>query len=179
MAAWFKLPRRWSVDSAIAKLQHPKEPHRLNAAIWIWSRNAGHFSDEQRMRLIDVLKATATADESDAVRDQSICALVRLQAPGATDLALGALRDPDPRTRSTVAAALGPTGDLRIVDQLIALLDDDDGYVREGAALGLSTQNDPRAIDPLRAMLERGEQDSGAKAAAKRAIASLKRAARV
>jgi HEAT repeat protein len=172
----FKFPRRWSVDSAIAKLQHPKERHRLNAAIWVWSRDAGYFSDEQRMRLIDVLKVRATADESDVVRTQSICALVRLQAPAAADLALGALRDPDPMTRYTVAAELGPTGDPRIVDQLIALLDDGDGYVRQGAALGLGAQNDSRAIDPLRAMLERGERDSAAKKAAKRAIASLKAA---
>ena len=159
-------------DSAIAKLQDHKERHRLNAAIWVWSRDAGHFSDEERIRLIDVLEASATEDESVAVRNHAISALVRLQAPAAADLALGALRDPDPMTRYTVASELGPTGDPRIVDQLIALLDDDDGYVREGAALGLSTQNDPRAIDPLRAMLDRGERDSAAKAAAKRAIAS-------
>lgn len=79
-------------------------------------------------------------------------------------------------TRYTVASELGPTGDPRIVDRLIELLHDDDGYVREGAALGLSAQNDSRAIDPLKAMLERGERDSAAKAAAKRAIASLKAA---
>ena len=176
MAIRFKFPGRWSVDSAIAKLQHPKERHRLNAAIWVWSRRAGYFSDEQRMRLIDVLKVNATTDESDAVKNQSVCALVRLRAPAAADLVLGALRDPDPMTRYTVAAELGPTGDPRIVDRLIALLEDDDGYVREGAALGLSSQNDARAIDPLKAMLERGERDSGAKAAAKRAIASLKAA---
>jgi HEAT repeat protein len=172
----FKLPRRWSADSAIAKLQDQNERHRLDAAIWVWSRDAGHFSEEERIRLIDVLEVNATADESDAVRNQAISALVRLQAPAAADLVLGALRDPDPMTRYTVASELGPTGDPRIVDQLIALLDDDDGYVREGAALGLSAQNDSRAIDPLAAMLERGEQDSAARAAAKRAIASLKAA---
>lgn len=160
-------------DSAIAKLQDQKERHRLNAAIWVWSRDAGHFSDEERVRLIETLQATVTADESDAVRSQSILALVRLEAPGSAELALDALRDPDPMARYTVAAGLGPTEDPRIVDQLIALLDDDDGYVREGAALGLSTQNDSRAIDPLRAMLDRGERDSAAKAAAKRAIAAL------
>jgi HEAT repeat protein len=164
------------IDSAIAKLQDQKERRRLDAAIWVWSRDAGHPSDEERIRLIDVLQVSATADESDAVRSQSICALVRLQAPGAADLALDALRDPDPMTRYTVAAGLGPTEDPRIVDQLIALLDDDDGYVREGAALGLSTQNDPRAIDPLEAMLDRGERDSAAKGAAKRAIAALQAA---
>jgi HEAT repeat protein len=171
-----KLPRRWTVDTAIARLQRPEERHRVNAAIWVWSRDANQFSDEQRMRLIDVLTETATADESAAVRSQSISALVRLRAPAAADLALGALVDADPMTRYTVAAELGPTGDPRIVDQLIALLEDDDGYVREGAALGLSTQNDSRAIEPLRAMIERGESDSAAKAAAKRAIASLKSA---
>ena len=173
----FKLPRRWSVDSAIAKLQDEKERHRLDAAIWVWSRDAGHFSDEEQTRLIEVLEASATGDESDAVRNQAIAALVRLQAPAAADLVLSALRDPHPMTRYTVASELGPTGDPRIVDRLIALLDDDDGYVREGAALGLSAQNDPRAIDPLTAMLERGERDSAANAAAKRAIASLKAAA--
>ena len=173
MTIRLKLPRRWSVDSAIAKLQAPKERDRLNAAIWVWSRNAGHFSDEERIKLIDALRVSATADESHLVRNQAMSALVRLQAPGATDLALDALRDPDPMTRYTIASELGPTGDPRIVDQLIALLDDDDGYVREGAALGLSTQNDPRAIDPLRAMLDRGERDTAAKRAAKRAIASL------
>ena len=125
------------------------------------------------MRLIDVLQRCATADESDAVRNQSICALVRLNAPGVTDLVLDALGGPDPMTKYTVASQLGPTGDPRIVDRLITLLDDPDGYVREGAALGLSAQKDSRAIDPLRAMLERGEQDSAAKAAAKRAIAAL------
>jgi HEAT repeat protein len=169
----FKLPRRWSVDSAIAKLQHANERHRLNAAIWVWSRGARHFSGDERTRLIDALKVTATADESAAVKNQAVCALVHLQAPEAPDLVLGALRDPDPMTRYTVASELGPTADPRIVDRLIALLDDDDGYVREGAALGLSNQNDPRAIEPLKAMLERGERDSGAKAAAKRAIAAL------
>ena len=164
------------IDSAIAKLQDQKERRRLDAAIWVWSRDAGHFSEEERIRLIDVLDTSAREDESDAVRNQAVAALVRLQAPGAADLALDALRDPDPMTRYTVAAGLGPTGDSRIVDQLIALLDDDDGYVREGAALGLSTQNDSRAIDPLKAMLERGERDSAAKAAAKRALASLQAA---
>ena len=163
-------------DSAIAKLQDSKERHRLNAAIWVWSRDAGHFSHEERTRLIDVLEASATEDESVTVRNHAISALVRLQSPTAADLALGALRDPDPMTRYTVASELGPTGDPRIVDQLIALLDDDDGYVREGAALGLSAQNDSRAIDPLRAMLDRGERDSAAMAAAKRAIASLEAA---
>ncbi len=164
------------IDSAIAKLQDQKERHRLNAAIWVWSRDAGHFSDEERTQLIDGLKPLATADESEAVRNQAVLALVRLEAPGAADLALNALRDPDPTARSTVAAGLGPTGDARIVDRLIELLEDDDGYVREGAALGLSTQNDPRAIDPLTAMLDRGERDSAAKGAAKRAIDSLKAA---
>ena len=53
----FKLPRRWSVDSAIAKLQDEKERHRLDAAIWVWSRDAGHFSDEELIRLIEVLEA--------------------------------------------------------------------------------------------------------------------------
>ena len=163
-------------DSAIAKLQDHKERHRLNAAIWVWSRDAGHFSDEERTKLIDALKPIATADKSEAVRNQAVCALVCLEAPGAADLALDALRDPDPMARYTVAAGLGPTGDPRIVDRLIELLDDDDGYVREGAALGLSTQNDSRAIDSLRAMLDRGERDSAAKAAAKRAIASLQAA---
>jgi HEAT repeat protein len=164
----FKLPRRWSVESAIATLQDSKERHRLDAAIWVWSRDAGHFSDEERSRLIDVLRVTAAADDSDAVRNQAVLALVRLEAPGAADLALDALSDPDPMARYTVAAGLGPTGDPRIVDQLIALLDDDDGYVREAAALGLSTQNDPRAIEPLTEILDRGERDSAAKAAAKR-----------
>ena len=153
------LPRRWSVDSAIEKLRHPKERQRLDAAIWVWSRKAGHFSDDERMRLIDVLRVTATADESHVVRNQAVCALVKLRSPEAADLALAALRDPDPMTRYTVASELGPTGDPRIVDRLIALLDDDDGYVREGAALGLSAQNDSRAIEPLKAMLERGEPD--------------------
>ena len=70
-------------DFAIAKLQDQKERRRLDAAIWVWSRDAGHFSEEERIRLIDVLQATATADESDSVRSQSILALVSLQAPGA------------------------------------------------------------------------------------------------
>jgi HEAT repeat protein len=162
-----------NVESAIGKLHDSKERRRLDAAIWVWSRDAGHFSDEERTKLIHVLDATATGDDSETVRNQAVLALVRLEAPGAADLALDALRDPDPMARYTVAAGLGPTGDPRIVDQLIALLDDDDGYVREGAALGLSAQNDPRAIEPLTAMLDRGERDSAAKAAAKRAIASL------
>ena len=59
-----KLFRRWSVDSAITKLQDPKEKHRLDAAIWVWSRDAGQFSDEERTRLIDVLGVTATATKA-------------------------------------------------------------------------------------------------------------------
>ena len=52
------------VDSAIAKLQDQKERHRLDAAIWVWSRDAGHFSDEERLRLIDVLEPSATAQRA-------------------------------------------------------------------------------------------------------------------
>ena len=68
------------IDSAIAKLQDQKERRRLDAAIWVWSRDAGHFSEEERIRLIDVLDTSAREDESDAVRNQAVAALVRLQA---------------------------------------------------------------------------------------------------
>ena len=87
---------------------------------------------------------------------------------GSVDLALPALRDPDWGMRTIVASEIGPTGDQRIVDALVALLNDEDGYVREAAAIGLETQGDTRALDPLRAMVRRERKDTVAKARAER-----------
>jgi HEAT repeat protein len=175
MGVQWKIPGRWSVDTALEKLADPRERHRTNAAIWVWARDPDDFGAEQREALIAALRACATTDSSAGVRNQAVSALAKLKAPGATELVLGALRDPDPMTRYTVASQLARTGDPLVVDQLIALVGDDDGYVRQGAALALAAEGDPRAIEALQAMLDRGERDTAAKKDAKRALALLKR----
>jgi HEAT repeat protein len=96
---------------------------------------------------------------------------------GSVDLALAALRNPDWGTRAIVASEIGPTGDQRIVDALVALLNDADGYVREAAAIGLEAQGDPRGLEPLRAMVRQERKDTVAKARAKHAILVLEKRA--
>jgi HEAT repeats len=79
--------------------------------------------------------------------------------------------------RTIVASEIGPTGDRRIFDALVALSKDEDGYVREAAAIGLETQGDPCALEPLRAMVRRERKDTVAKARAKHAIRMLEKRA--
>jgi HEAT repeat protein len=58
---------------------------------------------------------------------QAIAALVALREDGSVDLALGGLKNSDSGMRTIVASEIGPTGDPRIVDALVALLNDPDG----------------------------------------------------
>jgi HEAT repeat protein len=108
---------------------------------------------------------------------EAVAALIALDADGAVELALTALRDPRTEVRHIVAAQLAPTGDRRVVDALVELLDDADGFVREAATIGLQSQGDPAALGPLRARLRRERKDRAAKAGAKRAIRALEKSA--
>jgi HEAT repeat protein len=171
-----RLPRLWTtVDTAIADLGHPSWNRHANAGTWVWARGYDRFSAEERHRLVEALRPVAGGDPDPAARAQAIAALVALRADGSVDLALGGLKNSDWGMRTIVASEIGPTGDPRIVDALVALLNDPDGYVREAAVIGLETQGDPRALEPLRAMLRRERKDRAAKAAAKHAIHALEK----
>lgn len=173
-----RLNRLWTtVDGAIADLGDSSRDRRANAGAWVWGHGYDRFSADERHRLVEALQPVAEADPDPAARAQAIAALVGLRVDGSVDLALAALRHPDWGMRMIVASQIGPTGDPRVVDALVALLNDADGYVREGAAIGLERQGDPGALEPLRAMLRRGERDRAAKASAKRAIRVLKKQA--
>jgi HEAT repeat protein len=174
---WARVRRRLrpTVDSAIDDLRGGNEHRREHASIWVWSRGHGHFGGEERARLIEALTPLATDPHHPVTRAEAVAALVALDANGAVELALTALRDPRAEVRRIVAGQLGPTGDWRVVDALVELLDDADGYVREAATLGLHSQGDPAALEPLRAMWRRERKDRAAKAGAKRAIRALEK----
>ena len=176
---WDRLRRRLrpTVDWAIDDLRDGNGHRREHAAIWVWSRGPAHFSGEERARLIEALTPLAADEQHPVTSAEAIAALVTLNADGAVDLALTALRDPRTEVRHIVAAQLAPTGDRRVVDALVQLLDDADGFVREGATIGLQSQGDPAALEPLRAMLRRERKDRAARAGAKRAIRALEKAA--
>jgi HEAT repeat protein len=176
---WDRLRRRLrpTVDSTIDDLRDGTEHRREQAAIWVWSRGRARFSGEERARLIDALTPVATDAQHPVSSAEAVAALVMLDADGAVDLALTALRDPRTQVRHIVAAQLAPTGDRRVVDALVELLDDADGFVREAATIGLHSQGDPAALEPLRAMLRRERKDRAAKAGAKRAIRALEKSA--
>jgi len=176
---WDRLRRhvRPTVDSAIDDLMAEDEYRRERAAIWVWSRGRGHFSGDERARLIEALAPLATDDTPPIARADAVSALVALEADGAAELALTALRDPRTEVRHIVASQLAPTGDRRVVDALVELLDDADGYVREAATIGLQSQGDAVALGPLRGMLRRERSDRAAEAGAKRAIRALEKAA--
>jgi HEAT repeat protein len=176
---WDRVRRRLrpTVDSAIDDLRHGNERRREHAAIWVWSRGRAGFSGEDRARLIEVLTPLATGAHHSITSAEAVAALVALDADGAVELALNALRDPRSEVRHIVAGQLGPTGDRRVVDALVELLDDADGFVREAATIGLQSQGDPTALEPLRAMLRRERKDRAAKAGAKRAIRALEKSA--
>jgi len=176
---WDHLRRhvRPTVDSAIDDLMAEDEYRRERAAIWVWSRGRGHFSGDERARLIEALAPLATDDTPPIARADAVSALVALEADGAAELALTALRDPRTEVRHIVASQLAPTGDRRVVDALVELLDDADGYVREAATIGLQSQGDAVALGPLRGMLRRERSDRAAEAGAKRAIRALEKAA--
>ena len=165
------------MDSAIDDLMAEDEYRRERAAIWVWSRGRGHFSGDERARLIEALAPLATDDTPPIARADAVSALVALEADGAAELALTALRDPRTEVRHIVASQLAPTGDRRVVDALVELLDDADGYVREAATIGLQSQGDAVALGPLRGMLRRERSDRAAEAGAKRAIRALEKAA--
>jgi HEAT repeat protein len=170
--------RRTTVESAICDLADDSKHRRSNAAIWVWARGRDRFSAADRARLIEALEPIAANDDDPATRAQAVVALVGLGADGAVDTALTALRDQRADVRHIVAAQLGPTGDRRVVEALVALLDDTDGFVREAATIGLEQQGDPAALEPLRAMISRERRDVVAKAGAKRAIAALEKRGR-
>ena len=176
---WDRLRRhvRPTVDSAIGDLMAEDEYRRERAAIWVWSRGREHFSADERARLIEALAPLATDDTPPIARADAVSALVALEADGAAELALTALRDPRTEVRHIVASQLAPTGDRRVVDALVELLDDADGYVREAATIGLQSQGDAVALGPLRGMLRRERSDRAAEAGAKRAIRALEKAA--
>jgi HEAT repeat protein len=165
---------RGKVQRVIKDLGSSKSKRRSDAAIWIWSRRGKGFTPEERSQCVRALTPVAAADSDPATRAQAIAALVALEAPGAADLVLEALSDPDCGVRMIVAGELGPTNDPRVVDALVRLLEDEDGYVRDSAALGLEMQGDPRALGPLRAMVEK-ERDVAARKDALRAIRVLER----
>ena len=176
--AWWRLRgrfRRTTVDSAVADLAGGSEHRRSNAAIWVWARGRDGFSAADRERLIEALEPIATGDGDPVAHAQATTALVALGAEAAVELALAALRDQRGEVRHIVAAQIGPTGDPRVVDALVALLDDADGFVREGATIGLERQGDPGALAPLRAMVRRERRDVVAKAGAKRAIRAFEK----
>jgi hypothetical protein len=131
---WDRLRRRLrpTVDSAIDDLRDGNGHRREHAAIWVWSRGRGHFSGEERARLIEALTPLATGAHHPVTSAQAVAALVALDADGAVELALTALRDPRTEVRHIVAAQLAPTGDRRVVNALVELLDDADGFVRGG-----------------------------------------------
>ena len=135
-------------------------------------------ADEERARLIEALTPLATGAGDPVTSAEVVAALVALEADGAIELALTALRDPRREVRHIVAGQLAPTGDRRVVDALVELLDDADGFVREAATIGLQSQADPAALGPLRAMLRREREDRAAKAGAKRAIRALEKSGR-
>jgi HEAT repeat protein len=168
---------RPTVDSVIDDLRDGNERRRSDAAIWVWSRGHAHFSGEDRARLIDALTPIATDTHQPVASAEAVTALVALDADGAVELALTALRDSRTEVRHIVAAQLAPTGDRRVVDALVALLNDADGFVREAATIGLQNQGDPVALEPLRAMLRRERTDRAAKAGARRAIRALQTSA--
>jgi HEAT repeat protein len=166
---------RPTVDSVIDDLRDGNEHRREHAAVWVWSRGRASFSGEERARLLEALTPLATDAQHPVTSAEAVTALVALDADGAVDLALTALRDPRTQVRHIVAAQLGPTGDRRVVDALVELLDDADGFVREAATIGLQSQGDPVALEALRAMLRRERNDRAAKAGAKRAIRALEK----
>jgi HEAT repeat protein len=169
---------RPTVDSVIDDLRDGNEHRRSNAAIWVWSRGRAAFRDEERARLIEALTPLATGAGDPVTSAEVVAALVALEADGAIELALTALRDPRREVRHVVAGQLAPTGDRRVGDALVELLDDADGFVREAATIGLQSQADPAALGPLRAMLRREREDRAAKAGAKRAIRALEKSAK-
>ena len=168
---------RPTVDSTIDDLRDGNEHRREHAAIWVWSRGRARFSGDERARLIEALTPLATDPQHPVTSAEAVAALVALDADGAVELALTALRDPRTEVRHIVAAQLAPTGDRRVVDALVELLNDADGFVREAATIGLQSQGDPAALEPLRAMLRRERKDRSAKAGAKRAIRALEKSA--
>jgi HEAT repeat protein len=176
---WDRLRRRLrpTVDSVIDDLRDGNGHRREHAAIWVWSRGRGRFSGDERARLIEAMTPLATGAHHPVTSAQAVAALVALDADGAVELALTALRDPRTEVRHIVAAQLAPTGDRRVVSGLVELLDDADGFVREAATIGLQSQGDPAALEPLRAMLQRERKDRAAKAGAKRAIRALEKSA--
>jgi HEAT repeat protein len=149
---WDRLRRRLrpTVDSVIDDLRDGNGHRREHAAIWVWSRGRGRFSGDERARLIEAMTPLATGAHHPVTSAQAVAALVALDADGAVELALTALRDPRTEVRHIVAAQLAPTGDRRVVSGLVELLDDADGFVREAATIGLQSQGARGARAPAR-----------------------------
>ena len=167
--------RRWTRRSTTSWLRTSTDVNaRLHLGVVPWARAL------QRRRARPPHRGAGAAGDrrhSPESRADAVSALVALEADGAAELALTALRDPRTEVRHIVASQLAPTGDRRVVDALVELLDDADGYVREAATIGLQSQGDAVALGPLRGMLRRERSDRAAEAGAKRAIRALEKAA--
>jgi DNA-binding transcriptional MerR regulator len=120
------------------RLAHPDPVVRLRAAL------------DDRGSAAELM--AALVDESElGVQDVLIWALAR--QPGALDLALPLLSDPDPGVRRLMALLLHKVGDPAATPALVERLADPDAGVGRAAAVALGRMRDPLALPALAARL--------------------------
>lgn len=153
-------------------LAQGSDKQRADVANALWGYSTELSPDEAEAAIGGLM--TATGDPDPTVRGNAIAAVLELKAPGAVDVAMAALSDPDWFVRTIVTAQLGHQDhDAAIVAAVTPLLSDPNEFVRAQAAGALGNQGDPKSIPALELMLQQ-EKDVDAKDAAKEALARLR-----
>lgn len=86
---------------------------------------------------------------------------------------LGRVTDENPAVRWKAIEALARTGDMSVVDPIIAALSDEDWRVRQKAAWALGFLGDPAAMAPLRHALR--DESEGVRDMVQEAIDEIKK----